>query len=228
MGCHFFKTMKSLAPKGLAYLLFKLTQHVELMTALSKEPERIETFFDLVQQSGVPDGNLPEDSLDDWETFLALSKNDSLSVAERNERITAKYSSQGGQGPDYIQDTMQAAGFDVYVVENFPSVIDPHTLTGVYIPGPLVYEANRIYNARYGNDTYGGTTYGAFLGTTIDPVDVPIPVAPTLYRYIWFLTGPLGINDFVNIPIARQQDFLNQILQIKPGHTPVLAQVNFV
>lgn len=225
---NFFKLVKEIVHNGDAYRLIKGQQHTDLMKALSDEPERIETFFELVQQSGIPDGNLPVDSLDDWETFLALPRNDSLSTTERNERITGKYTSQGGQGPDYIQDTMQAAGFPVYVVENFPSVVDPHTLTGVYIPGPPVYEANRRNDATLGGITLGSKTLGAFLGTTIDPIDVPIPIAPTRYRYIWFLTGSSGINDFVNIPIARKEDFLNQILQIKPAHTPVLAQVNFV
>ena len=183
-----FDLIKRLATIGEAYWLFKNKQHTKLMEALAEEPERIKTFFNNVKLSGIPDGNLPADSLDDWDTFLALPRNDSLSNTERNERITGKYTSQGGQGPDYIQDTMQTAGFLVYVVENFPSVTDPHTLTGLLIPGPPVYETKKIYDATYGGVTYGGTTYGAYLGTAVIQTVVTIPVDATRYRYI-VLTG---------------------------------------
>lgn len=224
---NFYETMKRLAPIGEAYKLFKNTENEKLVRALAEEPGRIKDFYDLVQLSGVPDGNIPADALSDWETFLNLPKNDSLTDEERNQRITGKYAGQGGQGPDYIQDVMQAAGFPVYVFENIPPV-DPTGLPGIVIHGPPNYTEKRRYDATLGGFTLGSKTLGAFLGTGIEPVEVAIPSDSTKWIYVFFLTGPSGLGDFVNISADKETDFRNQILQIKPAHAWVLAQVNFI
>lgn len=54
--------------------------------------------------------------LDRWEHQFGLVPG-SLSESERRDRIDAAWKAQGGQSPRYIQDTLQAAGFDVYVHE---------------------------------------------------------------------------------------------------------------
>ena len=40
-----------------------------------------------------------------------------LTEQERRDRLDASWKATGGQSPRYIQDTLQAAGFDVYVHE---------------------------------------------------------------------------------------------------------------
>jgi hypothetical protein len=153
-----------------------------------------------------------------------------LSSTERNERITGKYTAQGGQGPDYMEDTMQAAGFPVYVYENTFPYIDPHVLItagATLIPGPPTYKANRINDLTLGGHTLGAKTLGAFLGTTISPVYKELPVDATVYGLVWFLAGPGVYTDVVNIPLVRQDDFIKQLLQIKPAHTWVVANINW-
>jgi uncharacterized protein YmfQ (DUF2313 family) len=54
--------------------------------------------------------------LDSWEKQFALP-NTTLTEQERRDRLDAAWKAIGGQDPDYIQQTLQDAGFDVYVHE---------------------------------------------------------------------------------------------------------------
>ena len=54
--------------------------------------------------------------LDAWENQFALV-DVNLTEQERRDRLDATWKAVGGQDPRYIQDTLQAAGFDVYVHE---------------------------------------------------------------------------------------------------------------
>lgn len=54
--------------------------------------------------------------LDKWEAQFALP-NTGQTEAERRARLDATWKQLGGQDPRYIQDVLQAAGFDVYVHE---------------------------------------------------------------------------------------------------------------
>lgn len=250
------KFLRSLFPKGLAFRFFNGSYFKQLSEALAKEPERIKDFYDTVRDSGIPDCNiLPDEALSDWETFLALSKNDSLTNVERCERIQGKFIAQGGQGPDYIQQVLQDAGFPVYVFENIPSDnpsfrqytaalggfslggsnlgaytdrIDPRTVDGTLIAGPPTYSTARNYSATLGGFSLGGANLGTYIGTETTENEVTIPSDPATFIFIWFLTGPNGLNDFVDIPEDRKTDLISQILQIKPAHTWVILQANFI
>lgn len=54
--------------------------------------------------------------LDLWEKQFGLP-NTLTDEQERRDRLSATWQALGGQSPTYIQDTLQAAGFDVYVHE---------------------------------------------------------------------------------------------------------------
>jgi hypothetical protein len=54
--------------------------------------------------------------LAEWEKQFALPTT-GLTEQERRDRVDGTWKALGGQDPRYIQDTLQAAGFDVYVHE---------------------------------------------------------------------------------------------------------------
>lgn len=54
--------------------------------------------------------------LTQWEQQFGVFKLD-LTEQERRDRLDALWAAQGAQDPRYIEDTLQAAGFDVYVHE---------------------------------------------------------------------------------------------------------------
>ena len=60
-----------------------------------------------------------------WEKQFALPSTN-LTEEQRRERLDAAWKATGGQDPTYIQETLQDAGFDVYVHEWWvPSVEHP-------------------------------------------------------------------------------------------------------
>ena len=54
--------------------------------------------------------------LDMWEEQFDLP-NRGLTESERRDRLAAAWKASGGQSPRYLQDTLQAAGFEVYIHE---------------------------------------------------------------------------------------------------------------
>lgn len=226
MAYNFLPTIKKLLPNGRAFRVFFDTMHEKILDGSQLEAGRVKTFIDNIRDAGIPNGNLPAGALSDWETFLGLSMNTALSNAERNERIKGKYAGQGGQGPDYIQDTLQAAGFPVYVLENIPKDnpgaraysstlgsislgettlgaytdrINPIGISGTLIPGPPIWETEKIYAASLGGITLGETELGEYVGTITQEIPYEIPNIPSRFIFVWFLTGINGLNDFVDI-----------------------------
>ena len=55
--------------------------------------------------------------VDLWENQFGLDSSSTLTDDERRSRLDAKWKAVGGQSPRYIQDTLQNAGFDIYVHE---------------------------------------------------------------------------------------------------------------
>src|SRR5690606_34737223 len=79
---------------------------------LAEEPEEIREYADEVLLDAFPETTR---QLDAWEEQFAIQSPASSEQARRNA-IAAAWQ-PGGQSPRYIQDTLQAAGFDVYVHE---------------------------------------------------------------------------------------------------------------
>ena len=257
MAVDFFPVIKQLLPKGRAFRLPFENDLYKFHKSQAEEPGRICTFYESVRDAGIPP-SIPLAALNDWETFLGLPINSSLTVTERNERILGKLTAVGGQGPDYIQDTFQAAGFPVYVYENNPAMgareyvtrlgdtgiemgdfdlgdytdrIDPRSLGGIlYANPPIWLNKNNYLGSRLGdtNVEMGDFDLGQYTATLVFEFEYVIPSDSATFIFFWFLAGPGGIFDFVNIPADRQTDFENLIYQLKPAHSWVIAQVNYV
>ena len=257
MAIDFFPTIQKLLPKGRAFRLPFENDLYKFHQAQAKEPERICDFYIDVRKSGIPP-NVPVDALDDWDTFLGLPANSNLTDSERNERALGKLTAVGGQGPDYIQDQLQAAGFPVFVYENDPAAgareyitllgdtgiemndfqlgdftdrINPASLTGFLLANPPIYFNEIDYLKSMLNDTnieMDDFQLGDFTTSLIKEFEYVIPTNSATFIFFWFLAGPGGIYDFVDIPADRQTDFESLVYQLKPAHTWVIAQINLV
>jgi Uncharacterised protein conserved in bacteria (DUF2313) len=161
------KLLRSLLPNGWAFKLWPDTNFRNVVDALAEEPKRIKTFFDLVRDSGIPSVNMSTDCLNEWETFLGLKYYVALSTQERIQRVIAKFSANGGQGIDTIQNYLHSAGFPLYIVENF-AYTDPRTVPGTLISGPRVWRTRKRYKCTCGGFTCGsGMTMGRYIGTKL-------------------------------------------------------------
>jgi hypothetical protein len=86
--------------------------------------------------------------LDKAEKMWNLPYNSALTTAQRRARLLARKREQGGQSPRYIEDTLQAAGFDVYVHEWFdvPATVPP---VPALVRNPNNYLVGSSYLMRY-------------------------------------------------------------------------------
>ena len=104
---------KHLLPNARAWRITadkKLRQFFEGLTVLGSDAK---SFLDGVASQIDP--QLTK-QLEQWETQFALPDT-GLNEQQRRDRLEARWKVQGGQDPRYIEDTLQAAGFNVYVHE---------------------------------------------------------------------------------------------------------------
>lgn len=113
---------KHLLPHAKAWRLVIDKQLRQFFVGLSDAPDDVQddqdqTWFDYRPQETT--------NLDEWEDQFALLDY-GLTEQERRDRLDATWKALGGQDPRYIQDTLQAAGFNVFVHEWWePSVEHP-------------------------------------------------------------------------------------------------------
>ncbi len=87
----------------------KLRQFFDGLTVVGVDAK---SFVDLVWLDIFPDTTR---ELARWEKQFNLLNANSLTEQERRDRLDAAWKAVGGQSPRYLQDTLQANGFDVYV-----------------------------------------------------------------------------------------------------------------
>jgi len=112
----FLNTFKHLLPHGAR--AWKLTINKKLRQFFDGlalgVPTDFKSFVDLVFFDAFP---ATTRELELWEQQFNLASNATLTEQERRDRLDGAWKAKGGQSPRYIQDTLQAAGFDVYVHE---------------------------------------------------------------------------------------------------------------
>lgn len=110
----FIRLFQHLLPDGRAWRMTvnkRLRQFFEGLTVI---PEGVKDAADSVWADISPDTTT---ELSEWERQFGLPGN-VVVEADRRARLTATWRALiGGQAPRYIQDTLRAAGFDVYVHE---------------------------------------------------------------------------------------------------------------
>lgn len=110
---------KHLNPRGKGWTITSAKPLRSFFAALSWVPDQIRRLYDEVwlDQFAATTHNLSAHEFQ-W----GLPGSAGLTEAQRRTRLAARQREIGGQGPDYLQATLQAAGFDVWV---FPWFEDP-------------------------------------------------------------------------------------------------------
>ena len=109
----FFRIFQHLLPNAKAWRLTTQKQLREFFEGLTGTGDDVRRFFDFIWLDIFPDTTR---ELSDWELQFGLP-NTLLTEQERRDRLDATWKAIGGQSPRYLQDTLQAAGFDVYIHE---------------------------------------------------------------------------------------------------------------
>lgn len=160
-----------------------------------------------------------------------------LTEAEQRNSLTGRWRAVGDQSPRYVQDVLQAAGFNVYVHEWWQEGTDPP------VPkSPLFYLSSvQVFGWLYtcGNPeiTSGGidVTCGARIGVSdrgyvlkngIDETIV-IPPDPIYWPYFGYI-GAETFPDRAQIPAERQSEFEFLCRKICPRHLWLGMMIEYI
>lgn len=180
-----------------------------------------------------------------WETQFAIQDNGVFTEQERRDNLAARWTEKGGQSPRYIQDELQAAGFNVWVHEwwvpntNPPVARDPTALltgesTTVWVNecgeavaecGEVTSECGEPYlvvNSRYPLvNVLLEFENGVFV-----PVDYTVPTDPARWPFFLYI-GAETFPDSATIPIDRKDEFERLCLKLCPCHLWIGALVDY-
>lgn len=110
----FLRLFQHLLPDGRAWRTTVNKRLRQFFEGLKVIPDGVKTFTDELWSDLFPSTT---EKLDDWERQFGIPGN-LTDDAARRQRLSAVWGSMiGGQSPAYIQRTLRAAGFDVYVHE---------------------------------------------------------------------------------------------------------------
>lgn len=109
----FLRVFKHLLPNARAWRITVDKKLRQFFAGLSGVGGDVKTFFDGIWLDIFPETTR---EIDNWEKQFGL-RDTGLTEQQRRDRLDATWKALGGQDPKYIQDTLQANGFDVYVHE---------------------------------------------------------------------------------------------------------------
>jgi hypothetical protein len=162
--------------------------------------------------------------LAEWEFQFGLTT--AAAEADRRANVDAAWKSRGGQSPRYLQDVVQAAGFDVYIYEWWSSgpgpyvARDPRNYTDVPTLGtvqcgePLALcgEPDALCDNFLANEP------GYLVNSNLTPYAPPtVPSDPTKWPFFIYWGGStFGATAYVDP--TRRQEFERLILKLCPAH----------
>ena len=220
--------IRHLIPNARAWRITVEKQLREFLTGLSGIEVDIRSFMD-----GVRDDLLPQSTrdLDAWDDQFGL-RSVVITEQERRDRLAAAWEAVGGQSPGYIQDTLQANGFDVYVhewwVPGTEAAINVHAAATPRNPTVLLKLDSGTLPAGVNCDEALAECGEAFAecGNQADPtgyalvnktpgVTYTVPADPALWPYFLYIGGEV-FETLTTLPAARRDEFEYLCLKIAP------------
>lgn len=224
-------TFKHVLPTGRAWALTINKQLRQFFTGLSEPMAAAQDY-----QDGVYNDVRPQytSKVAAWENQFGIFTS-AATEQDRRDRLAAAWRALGGQDPRYLQDTIQAAGFPLFIHEWWVPGSNPPVAR---IPQNLIAPegAPAGYGVMLGGDgvqlgrpsTQLGR--GRRLGILIED-NLPHPVAwpPSAGQRPYFLYfGGVMFGDLVQIPAAREAELKTLLLKICPAQQWIGLLVEFV
>lgn len=228
----FFRIFKHLLPTGRAWRITTEKRLREFFEGLSGLGADVKTFLDLIWLDLFPASTR---ELDAWDKQFGLP-NTGLTDQQRRDRLDATWKALGGQDPQYIQDTLQANGFTVFVHEwwvpgseaavNVKACATPRDPTAVLPGQPLGYPlVNKIVItkpnilplcgeplAQCGEPSALCGNYTEFTDTL---KEYTVPIDPEKWPYFLYI-GAQVFPGLANVDLERKDEFEALCLKICP------------
>jgi uncharacterized protein YmfQ (DUF2313 family) len=218
---------KSLYPTGRAWQMPEFSVFEQFHVALNVSYLRLIDDANFLIESTLPDStNFAEDDANLWEFRLGLISSVGATLAERRAAILRKLAFPSNikarQHPFYIQSQIQAAGFDVYVHENTPPYQTPQDILL-----SVLDDVQHGDPTQHGPSTLHGAGTFSVIANSLDPDEV-YSIGPEENLFATFFLSGENINDIATVPLARQREFRELILKLKPAQTVAFTLINYV
>jgi hypothetical protein len=237
---------KHLLPRAKAWQITTVKRLREFFDGLSSFPADIKLFVDQVWEDIFP---ATTRELDQWEDQFGLPDT-GLTEQERRDRLDAAWKAKGGQDPTYIQETLQGAGFDVYVHEwwvpgSEPAVDSPAAATPRDPVTTLVAPAYALVNpittiaplylayfdggALPNENQFGAadTQFGRYDELLFSTLPYDIPTDTATWPYFLYI-GDAVFPSLASVPLSRKEEFEALCLKICPAQQWLGILVNYV
>ena len=213
------KLKRQLFPTGRAFNFPVDGELDKFISALNESEKRaIDDAYSVLYQILPDNDEFTAEDASKWEIRLGMINGSLLTLAERKSAIIRKMNHPGDiparQSWDYLQQSLQAAGFDVYVHEN---------LSETPILGTVV-QLNQIQCGQY------NLNYAPYLFKVVNSLDVAIDsqfVVSTDYRST-FVIGGAVFGTSADVSALREKEFRQLILKIKPVQTVGFLYINYI
>ena len=234
----FLNIFKHLLPNALAWKLTPDKFLRKFFTGLANSDiaTGVKAFFDNIFSDIDPQQTR---ELAAWETQFGLP-NTGQTEQERRDRLEAAWKAVGGQDPRYIQDTLQAAGFDVYVHEwwlpgsepaiDSPAAATPRDPTLVLGGGTIFYlvECNEAV-AECGEalaEAGERTTPPGYVLVNKDGTVYSVSVVPAEWPYYLYIGGAVYPDTAIVDP-KRKDEFEDLCLKICPAQQHLVILIEY-
>ena len=254
MGDLFFRIFQHLLPDALAWRIRQSTTswfigdgsligQVGLLIGATAGGRFIDRFFQGLTSAFVDAKKFVDDiyndtipqktrQLSEYETQFGLLT--APTEAERRDNIAAAWAATGGQSSRYLQDQLQAAGFDVFIHEWFSSgppyvARDPRLHTEVPLIGtvqcgePLAQcgETSALANSFLANEV--DYIVNSNLSQIAPP---PVPDDPDFFPFFLYWGGEI-FPARASVPPDRRAEFEQMILKLCPTQNWLVTLVDY-
>lgn len=215
----FLDVFKHLLPSGKAWNITIDKNLKQFFEGLSiGVGDSVKLFFDEVFEDAFPQTTR---ELESWETQFGLPAS-GLTEQQRRDRLEAAWKAKGGQDPTYIQETLQAAGFDVYVHEWWVPGSEPAvgSLGTAIARDPFLYLNDNITPLRFasldgGADMQDGDLAVAMDGQTLQPSGYPLVNKIYTYDPDYISDGAVDMYDAGQYAMDGAVTGLSQVYNLK-------------
>ena len=247
------KITRQLYPTGRAFNMSAGGNFEKLHSGLAESEARAVDDANAILFSILPDNaNFTVDDAEDWERRLGMITSPGVSLPDRMAAIIRKMNHPGDiparQSWDYLQDSLQLAGFDVYVHENIPEqspqnfIIAPEMIemdsagsemgdggemANVFSLFPSFFNIPEMGEIEMGAVEMDDYSFNNLVVNNISEfLDSYYSIVDN-YRSTFFVGGQIK-GTFADVDINRKDEFRQTILRIKPAQSVGILLINYI
>lgn len=217
---------KRLYPTGRAFRMRIGSTFEQINLALNEtEQEAYQAAINILFKILPDNNNFTAQDATDWERRLGIVASPTTSLEDRKSAIRRKYAHPGNiparQHYLYIQGQLQAAGFNVFVHENITGTPPETYVTGT----PNTFGGESSF---FGSGiTFGSATLDVLVVNSIDRAADATFALGSDFRNTFFIGGEI-LGNFADVPAARETEFRQLILNLKPTHLAAVLLINYI